>query len=172
MYLSPTIGNNAQGIRGMACFLVVIAHGFQGFGMPETSFDVPFPFALPFFRLILHGGFLAVAIFFVLSGYVCSMKPLKLARAGKSEEARKVIGSSAFRRVIRLVLPVTLATTISWYLAQVGAYNMAHSLPEYCWLNFHSAWASDDWATAIEDLFKAFVEVFLAVLMVVTHMDV
>jgi peptidoglycan/LPS O-acetylase OafA/YrhL len=151
---------------------VVVAHGFQGFGMPDTSFDVPFPFALPFFRLILHGGFLAVAIFFVLSGYVCSIKPLKLARVGKPEEARKVIGSSAFRRVIRLALPAMLATSISWWLAQVGAYDMAHNLPGYCWLHFHSAWPSDDWPTAFEDLIKAFVWAIVAMLTIVAYLDV
>ena len=149
--------NLRQGLRGIACFLVVLAHGFQGFGMPETSFAVPFPFALPFFRLILHGGFLSVAIFFVMSGYVCSIKPLKLARAGKAQEARNVIASSAFRRVIRLAIPATIATTIGWFLCQIGAYDKAHTLSQYCWLNFHSAWASPDWITSVKDLLKALV---------------
>lgn len=128
--------------------------------MPETSFDVPFPFALPIFRLVLHGGFLAVAVFFIMSGYVCSIKPLKLCRAGKPDEARKVIASSAFRRVVRLALPAGIATTMSWLLANLGGYNMAHGLSEYSWLNFHSAWGSQDWPTAVEDLIKALVSSF------------
>jgi peptidoglycan/LPS O-acetylase OafA/YrhL len=127
--------------------------------MPATSFDVPFPFALPFFRLVLHGGFLAVAIFFVMSGYVCSIKPLKLARAGKADDARKVIASSAFRRVIRLGIPATVATTMSWFLCQVGAYDLAHSLPEDCWLSIHSAYKSQDFFSSIRNLFQALVEI-------------
>jgi peptidoglycan/LPS O-acetylase OafA/YrhL len=136
---------------------VIIAHGFQGFGMPTrtSSFDVPFPFALPFFRIILHGGFLAVAIFFVLSGYVCSMKPLKLALAGKPEEARRNIASSAFRRVVRLVVPATIATTISWILANIGAYNTALSLDG--WLAAHSHDPSYSFISAIYDLGQALV---------------
>jgi peptidoglycan/LPS O-acetylase OafA/YrhL len=129
--------------------------------MPETSFDVPFPFALPIFRLFLHGGFLAVAIFFVMSGYVCSMKPLKLARAGKPDEARKVIASSAFRRIVRLGIPAGIATTISWWLANIGAYDRAYTLPSDCWLNFHSGRKQDDWPSALEALFKAIVFLFL-----------
>ena len=49
-------------------------------------------------RLTLQGGFLAVAIFFVISGYVCAMKPLKLSRARKPDEARKAIASAAAAR--------------------------------------------------------------------------
>jgi len=126
--------------------------------MPESSFDVPFPFALPFFRLLLHGGFMAVAIFFIMSGYVCSIKPLKLSRDGKSDAARMNIASSAFRRVIRLAIPAGLATTISWFLCQLGAFDLAHStLPEWGWLHFQSPWASPDWFTAVQDLFRALV---------------
>ena len=120
-----------------------------------SSFDVPFPFALPFFRIILHGGFLAVAIFFILSGYVCSMKPLKLALAGKPEEARRSISSSAFRRVVRLVVPATLATAISWVLANVGAYSMALSLDGS--LAAHSHEPSDSFLGAIYYLCQALV---------------
>ena len=126
--------------------------------MPASSFDVPFPFALPIFRLFLHGGFMAVAIFFIMSGYVCSIKPLKLSRDGKPDEARKNIASSAFRRVIRLGLPAGLATTISWLLCQLGGFDMAHTrVPEWGWLSFQSPWASEDWYTAVKDLVKALV---------------
>jgi|SRR5579862_1278700 len=125
--------------------------------MPVNSFDVPFPFALPIFDLGLHGGFLAVCIFFVMSGYVCSIKPLKLARAGKADEARKAVSSSAFRRVIRLAIPAGIATTISWFLANVGAYDMAHGLPDDCWLNFHSGWGESNWPSAFQELIKALV---------------
>jgi peptidoglycan/LPS O-acetylase OafA/YrhL len=145
-----------QGIRGIACLQVVIAHGYEAFGWPETSFDRPYIFQIPFTRLILDGGYLAVCIFFVLSGYVCSIKPLKLSQSGKPEEARKVIASSAFRRLIRLGIPATIATTCSWFLCQMGGFNLSLSLPGYVWLNFHSA-RPTDWITSVRSLFHAIV---------------
>ena len=117
---------------------------------------------------------MAVAIFFIMSGYVCSIKPLKLSRDGKPDEARKNIASSAFRRVIRLGIPAGLATTISWLFTQFGAFNMAHSMPEWSWLYFQSPWPSSDWFSAVKDLFRAIVCLaFLAFrsLMIVTYVD-
>lgn len=87
---------------------------------------------------------------------MCSIKPLKLAMAGKPEEARKVIASSAFRRLIRLGIPATIAVTCSWFLCQMGGFNLSLSLPGHVWLNFHSA-RPTDWLTSIRLLFNAIV---------------
>ena len=65
-----------------------------------------------------------MSIFFLLSGYVCAIKPIRLARAGQAEEARRVIASSAFRRIPRIVVPATLGTLFAWVLAQVGAFTL------------------------------------------------
>jgi peptidoglycan/LPS O-acetylase OafA/YrhL len=101
-------------ILGLAWDLIVIAHAYLSIGWPADSFDRPFIFRLPFFHLILEGGKLSIGIFFAMSGYVCAYKPLRLARAGKAEDARKVIASSGFRRLLRLGLPSSIAVTISW----------------------------------------------------------
>ena len=102
---------------------------------PANSEDTrPWLFQLPILRL-LHSGTTAVSFFFLLSGYVCSAKPLRLARAEKVEEARSSIGSSVLRRVVRLVVPATCATIISFILAQLNAYQMAHDIhQEFEWL--------------------------------------
>lgn len=135
-----------------------MAHGFESFAIPESSFsNRPYLFGLPIFKLVFEGGYLAVPVFFVMSGYVCSMKPLKLSRAGKPEEARKVIASSAFRRIIRLGVPATAATTISWFLANVGGFDLAMSLRGDCWLNFHSGRPSETWFIAVKSLFHELV---------------
>jgi len=81
---------------------------------------------------------MAVCIFFLCSGYVCSIKPLKLARAGKPDEARKAIASSIARRLLRLAGPATIATIISATLSYLGAFNLARSLP-MGWLSGHSS---------------------------------
>jgi peptidoglycan/LPS O-acetylase OafA/YrhL len=65
-----------------------------------------------------------MSIFFLLSGYVCAIKPIRLSRAGQAEEARRVIASSAFRRLLRIGLPATLGTFFAWTLAQIGAFNL------------------------------------------------
>jgi len=65
------------------------------------------------------------SVFFLLSGYVCAMKPLRLSRAGEADEARRVIASMAFRRIFRIVIPATCVTILSWGLAQLGAFELA-----------------------------------------------
>lgn len=99
---------------------------------------------------------MSVAIFFILSGYVCSIKPLKLARAGKAEEARKNIASSAFRRVFRLGGPSIFVTTVSWLFDRFGAFDVALSLPPRCWLYVFSP-LSMDFASSVRALFRSFV---------------
>ena len=93
----------------------------------------PFLFQLPFLRIIVMGGPFWVALFFVLSGYVCSMKSLRLARAGEIDAARKAVSNSIFRRVVRLVFPATLMTIISWSCTQMGAYGKARTITTGSW---------------------------------------
>lgn len=90
-----------------------------------------------------------MALFFLLSGYVCSIKPLRLARAGKYEEAWSCIASSAFRRMVRLFIPATLATFVAFVFAQCGAFELAHGIDmEYNWLQSCSALPTEGvWAS-------------------------
>jgi len=66
-----------------------------------------------------------VAMFFTLSGFVCSLKALKLARANEPEDGRKAIGRSIVRRVVRLGIPAAFATFCSWVVCQLGFYRLA-----------------------------------------------
>jgi peptidoglycan/LPS O-acetylase OafA/YrhL len=135
---------------------VVIAHGLDAFYWPDDSFDRPYYFlTLPILRLSFQGGFLAVTIFFVISGYVCAMKPLKLSRAGKPDEARKAIASAAFRRILRLGAPATLATCISWTMDRLGAFNLAKSFPDSLWIVRFSPPVYRDFSAALTGLFHA-----------------
>jgi len=88
------------------------------------SFDRPhYLLTLPIVRLVYPGGVESVTIFFVMSGYVCSIKPIKLARAGNIENARAAIASSALRRFFRLAGPALFSTVLSWFLDSIGAFN-------------------------------------------------
>ena len=123
----------------------------------------PYIFQLPIFRLCLEGGYMAVCIFFLCSGYVCSIKPLKLARAGKPDEARKAIAGSVVRRLLRLAGPATIATGISATLSYLGAFDLARSLPSG-WLTGHSSGITPGFFPHLQLLFYSIVNPFPAIL--------
>ena len=79
----------------------------------------------PFVRLFVAGPFW-LAVFFLLSGYVCAIKPLRLLRDERFDDGRRAIEGSAFRRVPRLIIPTTAATILIWTLNQFGAFEAAH----------------------------------------------
>lgn len=63
----------------------------------------------PFIRL-LFSGTTPVCVFFVISGYALSYKPLKLTRQGRYAEMGSALSSLSFRRHIRIYIPaVTVA---------------------------------------------------------------
>jgi peptidoglycan/LPS O-acetylase OafA/YrhL len=96
-----------DGLRGVAAFIVFIYHTCQadalwllyGHQTEPSSFIM-----LPFFRLI-YAGSAMVHIFFVISGYVLSVRHIKSIRTGQFEKLGDNIISSIFRRPIRILLP-------------------------------------------------------------------
>lgn len=80
--------------------------------------------SLPGIQLFFAGGPLAVALFFIMSGYVLSYKPYKLILAHDQESLTKCISSAIFRRWFRLFLPIFAVNFIwvsIWYL---GVHNV------------------------------------------------
>ena len=72
-----------------------------------------------------------MTIFAFLTGYVCALKPIKMARNGDYLGSFTAVAKSAFRRPPRLILPATIAMVISWTLAQFQGYLTA--LRSDCW---------------------------------------
>ncbi|TVY67368.1 hypothetical protein LSUE1_G009461, partial [Lachnellula suecica] len=118
-----------DGLRGVAAFLVYWQHHElwplrsvpanrileNGFGYEGKYYFA----ALPVIRTMFTGGHFAVAVFFVISGYVLSAKPLSLMHAGKLEELGNNLSSALFRRWIRLHVPIILVTFLymsSWHV--------------------------------------------------------
>ena len=107
----------------------------------------------PILRLVGQGP-AWVACFFILSGYVNALKPVKLARAGNTETALSNLAVSAFRRSFRLFLPATTATIFSWLITQFGAYETASQSNAY-WMFTTAPAKSASWPDAVGDLFRA-----------------
>ncbi|TVY14209.1 hypothetical protein LARI1_G007946 [Lachnellula arida] len=117
-----------DGLRGFAAFLVYwhhhhlwardATHGDKildnGWGYDNQYYFVAFPGIRTFF----NGGHFAVTVFFVISGYVLSAKPLSLIHAGDYLKLGDNLASALFRRYIRLHLPIMITTFLymtSWH---------------------------------------------------------
>lgn len=81
------------------------------YGIDTTETRSSSVIQLPFIRVI-YSGRPMVHIFFVISGFVLSRKPLKLARARNYGDLHTTISSSIFRRGFRLFLPAVASTFI------------------------------------------------------------
>ncbi|KAK5560229.1 hypothetical protein LTR46_001979 [Exophiala xenobiotica] len=126
-----------DGMRGLAAFIVVICHLTYGtFDLthawganlgPEANpqgQEVTRGFLrLPIIRL-LYSGPPMVAIFFVISGYALSYKPIRLMRSQSHEQLMTAMSSAVFRRGLRLFLPCFASTCLVICLAQLNLYKI------------------------------------------------
>lgn len=120
-----------DGLRGLAALAVFFQHYFAGFvildlqtrGFGENG-EYYLICNLPFLRLLWTGGHSAVAVFFVLSGYVLSIGPLsKLAAGGEEGRNKKAVqhglAGALVRRPFRLYLPAWIITAVVALLLHV-----------------------------------------------------
>jgi peptidoglycan/LPS O-acetylase OafA/YrhL len=143
-----------DGLRGVASLLVCFCHYMEGnVGWYAKSYGVDYhaingdediihssPLQLPFLR-VLYSGRPMVHIFFVISGFVLSYKPLKQVRARNHSALQTTLSSSVFRRGLRLFLPTTASTFLVMIFIQTGWIGGA--LPTF-WAQFwdwlHAVW--------------------------------
>ncbi|KAL3423115.1 hard surface induced protein [Phlyctema vagabunda] len=137
-----------DGLRGVASLFVYFCHYTEGnVGWYTNSYGLAgpddhvhsSPVQLPFLR-VLYSGRPMVHIFFVISGFVLSYKPLKLARARNYGSLHTTLSSSVFRRGLRLFLPTTASTFMVMIFIRLGW--MGSPLPTF-WAQF---W---DWKNAV-----------------------
>ena len=131
--LSPTA--YLDGMRGLAALFVffchfsyscfVITRGY-GFGEPGENNHI---LQLPIIRLFYSGPPM-VCIFFVISGYALSLKPLKLLRSQSWEKFFTTMSSSIFRRGIRLFTPTTVSTFMVIIMLRLGFYEPTRAFSE------------------------------------------
>ncbi|EXJ91013.1 hypothetical protein A1O1_04120 [Capronia coronata CBS 617.96] len=118
-----------DGLRGFAALLVYLGHhqlwahdALKADRILENAYgyDNQYYFAcLPVVRMFFSGGHFAVTVFFVLSGYVLSCKPLTMIHAGEYMRLGDNLASALFRRWLRLHIPVICTTfcyMTSWHV--------------------------------------------------------
>lgn len=133
-----------DGLRGVAAFFVVIHHSsllwwtweiHKGWGVesPANNWLALF-IRLPIIRLAIS-GLPNVCVFFVISGYAISHKPLRLIRQGHFSAVAETLSSSIFRRHSRLFMPAAIITFCTAVMAQIDRNwfinsNLATAVPQ------------------------------------------
>lgn len=121
--LSPT--SYLDGMRGLAALFVFFCHYFyqsfviaKGWGCDDSHYNI---LKLPILRLWYQGP-PAVCLFFIISGYALSYRPLKLIRSCNVTDFSITMSSLVFRRGIRLFLPTAISTLMIVILLRLGVY--------------------------------------------------
>ncbi|ASS66940.2 MULTISPECIES: acyltransferase [unclassified Paenibacillus] len=124
-----------DGIRGLAAFAVVVSHYIQVFypaalnGKPQQAhFEWDVWYGHSPINLFFNGQF-AVCLFFVLSGYVLSVK---MVEEIDSETFLKMLQSSAIRRYIRLAVPAAVSVFLVYLALVMNAFHL-HEIWETTW---------------------------------------
>ncbi|KAG9254587.1 acyltransferase family-domain-containing protein [Emericellopsis atlantica] len=143
-----------DGIRGLAALFVYFCHySYQAFTVAEgwgcdvTNYNL---LKLPFLRLWYQGP-AAVCVFFVISGYALSYRPLKLIRSHDMSGLASTMGSLTFRRWFRLFIPPIISTFMVLLLVQAGAYDATHDFASSSYYNKNVLEPHPErWASAYE----------------------
>jgi peptidoglycan/LPS O-acetylase OafA/YrhL len=120
--LHPT--SYLDGLRGIAAIIVFFCHYTENnFAAltPSYGIDPKKPSSwlqLPYARIIFSGRPM-VHIFFVVSGFALSYKPIKALHARDTEKCYAALASSAFRRPFRLFGPCIVSTFLIMCLRQM-----------------------------------------------------
>lgn len=117
-----------DGLRGFAALMVYFGHhqvwskkASNGEDILQNGFGYHGGYYLcrfPGLRTMFSGGHFAVTVFFVVSGYVLSTKPLSLIQSGDLSMLGDNLASALFRRFMRLHIPVIFSTFVymtSWH---------------------------------------------------------
>ncbi|KAL6921882.1 hypothetical protein ACHAPO_002643 [Fusarium lateritium] len=121
--LAPTA--YLDGMRGVAALVVLFCHFFyqafviaKGWGCDDAHYNI---LKLPILRLWYQGP-PAVCLFFVISGYALSYRPLKLIRSHNTQDFSTTMSSLVFRRGVRLYLPTAISTLMIVSFIRLGVY--------------------------------------------------
>lgn len=152
-----------DGMRGLAAFVVFLCHLSYGQWFITYGFGAGNPgentwlIQLPIIRLFYSGPPM-VSIFFVISGYALSYKPLKQMRAGQYDGLLTTLSSSVLRRPIRLFLPCFVSTFLVACMAQTGLHERTSDYAHHLRAVFedHPWTAPDVYSQLVDWCYKMF----------------
>jgi peptidoglycan/LPS O-acetylase OafA/YrhL len=129
--LSPTA--YLDGMRGLAALFVFFCHYSytcfvitNGYAYGEAGQNRNL-LLLPIIRL-LYSGPPMVCVFFVISGYALSLKPLKQMRSRSWDSLMTTMSSSIFRRGLRLFIPTATSTFMVFCMLRLRMYEPTRAL--------------------------------------------
>ena len=151
-----------DGLRGVASFVVFMGHyteenlGWytEPYGLYEDG-AISSPLQLPLIR-VLYSARPMVHIFFIISGYVLSYKPIQQIHSQQVSALATTLSSSVFRRALRLFLPSIITLFIMALAVHYGISDNRYADPffsissqitnwwETCWKLLGASWAIDD----------------------------
>ncbi len=119
---------NLEGLRGIAALIVVLFHFivsyFPVLVLPNSDYPNKLIEYIAKSPLnVFFNGLFSVSIFFVLSGFVLSYKFFK------TEEVESII-STAFKRYIRLVIPVAFSILLIYLLMKINPENISSTIKD------------------------------------------
>lgn len=165
-YKAPRIHPTSylDGLRGVASLIVFFCHYTEhslGWftGQPYGSWDdnetvkASSILQLPYLRLI-YSGRPMVHIFFFISGFALSYKPLTMLRKRDLVGTAAALSSSVFRRAVRLFLPTTVSSFVAMLLVHYGWGNLSlvketmwEQVSDWCTVWLWEITNSWDWET-------------------------
>ncbi|KAJ5638873.1 hypothetical protein N7528_001263 [Penicillium herquei] len=126
----PTRADNwIDGLRGVAALTVVTYHICSCFAdwlnSPATENGDVYLIQYPFFRLVSSGR-AAVALFFILTGYVNSFHSIKQIRNGDQSLVLSKLSKNTIIRAGKLIVPTNAAICLTWLVCQLRGYTLAN----------------------------------------------
>ncbi|KAK6537326.1 hypothetical protein TWF694_011516 [Orbilia ellipsospora] len=117
-----------DGLRGIACVVVVIHHYAYGYSRDlEHPYDGRYNtmiLQLPIIKLI-HHGLPMVKIFYIISGFVLTVKAVKLTRVSGAIDAQALISNlstSVWKRYLRLYIPCAISFVLCAFIVSLGLF--------------------------------------------------
>ena len=146
-----------DGLRGVAALCVFTQHFIGGDDHHHGYHDPAghdYFISIPFIRVFWSGGAAAVAVFFVLSGFVLSQSSIKLLQRGNRAKCKTGLVSAIVRRPVRLYFPcwaVSLAIAIVMHIPG-GFY------PKLAWSQGQETFGQElvHWLVVTVDFFQPF----------------